>query len=208
MRKRFVITRSRRRTGQGLDRYGLLAARKALARSAFRDATGIFQSRSMRSTSCPARSSGNSRRSICASRPGLHWRRLEASSNGSVLVATRRRGPKRSVMSSGGLLRSSTKAVALNFYGAPFDAITASEQAVALANTLGATAWLGYAEYVLGQAYFIAGRYRDAERLFNQSCARLTSAPGKRPAGHHRLEPSRALPHDEGTGLRIARRIR
>ncbi|MDP1534970.1 MAG: hypothetical protein Q8L92_15445, partial [Rubrivivax sp.] len=75
------------------------------------------------------------------------------------------------------------KAVALNFYGAPVEAITASEQAVALANSLAATAWLGYAEYVLGQAYFISGRYRDAETLLNRASMRLTSEPENVPPG-------------------------
>ena len=32
-----------------------------------------------------------------------------------------------------------------------------------LANRLADATWLGFAEYGLGQAYFLAGRYRDAE---------------------------------------------
>jgi tetratricopeptide (TPR) repeat protein len=73
--------------------------------------------------------------------------------------------------------------VALNFYGPPIDAITESEKAIALAHNLADTAWLSYAEYVNGQAYFIAGRYRDAELLLDQASARFTSAPENVPPG-------------------------
>jgi tetratricopeptide (TPR) repeat protein len=75
------------------------------------------------------------------------------------------------------------KAVALNFYGTPFEGITASEQAVALANASSDKAWLGYAEYVLGQAHFIAGHYRDATMFLDQASARLASAPEMVPPG-------------------------
>ena len=65
----------------------------------------------------------------------------------------------------------------------PYEAITAGEQAIALANTLADTAWLNYAEYVLGQAYFVADRYRDAEACLNWAIAHLVDAPENVPPG-------------------------
>ena len=64
------------------------------------------------------------------------------------------------------------KAVALNFYGTPFEGISAAEQAVAVANVSSDKAWLSYAQYVLGQAHFIAGHYRDAMISLDQASAR------------------------------------
>jgi class 3 adenylate cyclase/tetratricopeptide (TPR) repeat protein len=164
-------------------RYGLLAARKSLARSAFRDAAGYFQSTIDAVDRLPG--------SIEREQQAIDLRieaRLALAPLGSIeqwfgLCRDAEARSEKILDEQRRLASIVAKAVALNFYGAPFDAITASEQAVALANALGATAWLGYAEYVLGQAYFIAGRYRDAERLFNQSCARLTSAPENVPPG-------------------------
>ena len=75
------------------------------------------------------------------------------------------------------------RAAALNFYGTPYEAISAGEQAVALANELTEMTWLGFAEYGLGQAYFVAGRYRDAEACLNRAIARFVRAPEKVPPG-------------------------
>jgi len=77
----------------------------------------------------------------------------------------------------------SIRAAALNFYGTPYEAITAGEQAVALAERLADATWLAFAQYGLGQAYFVAGRYRDAESLLNRASARLASAPENVPPG-------------------------
>ncbi|QWG14840.1 AAA family ATPase [Bradyrhizobium sediminis] len=163
--------------------YGRLAARKALARSAFRDAAGYFQTAIDAVDRLPD--------SVEREQRAIDLRieaRLALAPLGSIeqWFGLCRDAEARSEKIGDEQRRLASivaKAVALNFYGAPFDAITASEQAVALANTLAATAWLGYAEYVLGQAYFIAGRYRDAERLFDQASARLASAPENAPPG-------------------------
>ena len=41
----------------------------------------------------------------------------------------------------------------------------------------------GFTEYGLGQAYFVAGRYRDAEACLNRAIARLVDAPENVPPG-------------------------
>jgi len=88
------------------------------------------------------------------------------------------------------------RAAALNFYGTPYEAVTAGERAVALANELTELRWLGFAEYGLGQAYFVAGRYRDAEACLNRAIARCQCAR-KGAAGDYRIKPSYPLLYDE-----------
>ena len=75
------------------------------------------------------------------------------------------------------------RAAALNFYGTPYEAIAVAEEAVALANQMNNAPWLGLVEYGLGQSYFLAGRYRDAERHLAKATALLTSAPENVPPG-------------------------
>lgn len=64
------------------------------------------------------------------------------------------------------------RAAALNFYGAPAEALDAGEAAVREAGQSGEPGWLAYAEYGLGQARFIAGHYVEAveilERAYNR----------------------------------------
>ena len=54
------------------------------------------------------------------------------------------------------------RAAALNFCGAPSEAIETGEAAVREAARSGERGWLAYAEYGLGQARFVAGNYREA----------------------------------------------
>ncbi len=163
--------------------YGQLAARKALARSAFRDATGYFQSAIDAVDRLPDSVEREQRAIDLRIEARLAFAPLGSMEQWFGLCRDAEARSEKIGDEQRRLASIVAKAVALNFYGAPFEAITASEQAVALANTLAATAWLGYAEYVLGQAYFIAGRYRDAELLLNQASARLASAPENVPPG-------------------------
>lgn len=75
------------------------------------------------------------------------------------------------------------RSAALNFYGAPLEAIAAGEEVVRHAERLGDPAWLNFAEYGLGQAYFIAGRCRDAERILARPYARMMGPNPKAPIG-------------------------
>jgi class 3 adenylate cyclase/tetratricopeptide (TPR) repeat protein len=165
------------------DRYGQMAAKKAFARSAFRDATGYYRTAMDAVEKLPPSTAREQRgidlrieaRLAFAPLGGIEeWFGLcrDAEARSEKIGDERRR-----------LASIVAKAVALNFYGPPIEAITESEQAVALAHTLDDTAWLSYAEYVNGQAYFIAGRYRDAELLLDQASARFASAPENVPPG-------------------------
>ena len=145
------------------DHYGQMAARKAFARSAFRDATGYFQIAMEAVDKLPSSAVREQRAidlriearlSFAALGNIEQWFGLcrDAEARSEKIGDERRR-----------LASITMRAAALNFYGTPYEAVTAGERAVALANELTEMSWLGFAEYGLGQAYFVAGRYRDAE---------------------------------------------
>jgi class 3 adenylate cyclase/tetratricopeptide (TPR) repeat protein len=163
--------------------YGQMAAQKAFARSAFRDATGYFQIAMDAVDKLPASTAREERAIDLRIEARLSFAALgniepwfglcrDAESRSEKIGDERRR-----------LASIAIRAAALNFYGTPYEAVTAGESAVALANELTEMSWLGFAEYGLGQGYFIAGRYRDAEACLNRAIARLVNAPEKVPPG-------------------------
>lgn len=165
------------------DSYGQLAAKKAFVRSAFRDAAGYFEIAMDAVEKQPA-SQAREQRAIDL--------RIEARmafvSLGNIeqWFTLGRDGEARAekIGDEGRRLASiAIRAAALNFHGTPYEAITAGEQAVELANRLNNMTWLGFAEYGLGQAYFLAGRYREAELSLNRAGERLASAPENVPPG-------------------------
>ncbi|MDO9297452.1 AAA family ATPase [Bradyrhizobium sp.] len=165
------------------DQYGYMAAKKALARSAFRDATEYFQIAMDAVDKQPASTAREQRAIDLRIEARLAFAPLGSMEQWFSLCRDAEARSEKIRDEQRRLASIVAKAVALNFYGAPVEAITASEQAVALAHSLAATAWLGYAEYVLGQAYFISGRYRDAELLLNRASMRLAGAPENVPPG-------------------------
>ena len=165
------------------DRYGQMAAKKALARSAFRDATGYFQA-AMDAVDKQPDSTAREQRAIdlriearMAFSPfGKTAEWLELCRDAEARSGKIGDEPRR-------LASIAVRAAALNFYGTPYEAITLGEEAVALALRLKDANWLGFAEYGLGQAYFLAGRYGDAGRVLDQASARFASAPENAPPG-------------------------
>lgn len=165
------------------DKYGQMAAKKAFARSAFRDATGYFQI-AMDAVDKQPFSTAREQRAIDLRIEA----RLAFVSFGSIeeWLELGRNGEARSEKIADEHRRLASiaiRAAALNFNGTPYEAITAGEQAIALANQLKSMTWLGFAEYGLGQSYFLAGRYRDAEHWLAQASARLARAPEDVPPG-------------------------
>ena len=165
------------------DRYGHLAAQKAFVRSAFRDATEYFQI-AMTAVDKQPESTLREQRAIDL--------RLEARlafvSLGSIeeWFSLGRDGEARAerIGDEGRRLASIVvRAAALNFYGTPYEALSAGEQAVEVANRLNNANWLVLAEYGLGQSYFLAGRFRDSERSLGRASARLMKAPENVPPG-------------------------
>ena len=168
---------------QKASHYGQLAARKAFARSAFRDATEYFQVAMDAVDKLPVSTAREQRaidlrieaRLAFASLGNIEqWFDLcrDAEARSETIGDERRR-----------LASVAIRAAALNFYGTPYEAITAGEQAVELANQSNDVTWLGFAEYGLAQSYFVAGRYRDAEIWLKKAAARLSRAPENVPPG-------------------------
>jgi class 3 adenylate cyclase/tetratricopeptide (TPR) repeat protein len=165
------------------DRYGQMAARKAFARSAFRDATEYFRI-AMDAVDKQPESVLREQRAVDLSIES----RLAYVSLGDIeqWFAIGRDGEARAerIGDEGRRLASITiRAAALNFYATPYEGISAGEEAIALARRLGNTTWLCLALYGLGQSYFLAGRYRDADRLSSEAIAQLTARPDSAPLG-------------------------
>jgi class 3 adenylate cyclase/tetratricopeptide (TPR) repeat protein len=80
------------------------------------------------------------------------------------------------------LAASAQRAWALNFGGAPKEAIPAAEKALALAKAAGSEAAICTASLVLGQAHYVAGNFRKATETFQFPLAWL---PGERRFTRH-----------------------
>lgn len=165
------------------DKYGQMAAKKAFARSAFRDAMGYFVIAMDAVDKQPASTALEQRAIDLRIEARLTFAALGRIEQWFGLCRDAETRSEKIGDESRRLASIAIRAAALNFYGTPYEAITAGEQAVALANQLGDTNWLGFSEYGLGQSYFLAGRYRDAELRLRQASARLVSAPEEVPPG-------------------------
>ncbi|RXH22886.1 ATPase [Bradyrhizobium nanningense] len=75
------------------------------------------------------------------------------------------------------------RASAQNFYGTPSEAVAIGEAVVRLAAEWGNQGWSNLAQYGLGQAYFVAGRYHSAEKLLAAVRARLLDPEAHAPIG-------------------------
>jgi len=68
-----------------------------------------------------------------------------------------------------------------NFYGTPTEAVALGEEVVGLAEETGNPGWRNLALYNLGQAYFLAGRYREAEQTFARARSHLLGMEASAP---------------------------
>ncbi|MCS3929173.1 class 3 adenylate cyclase/tetratricopeptide (TPR) repeat protein [Bradyrhizobium elkanii] len=82
------------------------------------------------------------------------------------------------------------RAAALNFCGSPMDALEAGVQAVDQASRCGNAGWLAYAEYGLGQAYYVGGGYREATDQFHRAYQRFSVEGAMPPMGGSRVQAS------------------
>jgi tetratricopeptide (TPR) repeat protein len=163
--------------------YGQLAAHKALTRSAFRDATEYFQMAMDAVEKLPPSMAREQRAIDLRIEARMAFSPFGRTADWLKLCLDAEARSEKIGDESRRLASVAVRAAALNFYGTPYEAVTAGEQAVALADRLANATWLGFAEYGLGQAYFLAGRYRDAEHLLNQASARFAKAPENVPPG-------------------------
>ncbi|MDE5462679.1 adenylate/guanylate cyclase domain-containing protein [Bradyrhizobium sp. CSS354] len=75
------------------------------------------------------------------------------------------------------------RAGAQNFYGTPVEAVAIGEDVVHLAENSGNPAWRNLAQYSLGQAYFLSGRYDRAEKMLVTTRAHLSGPAASAPIG-------------------------
>ncbi|MDA9466744.1 ATP-binding protein [Bradyrhizobium sp. CCBAU 53415] len=75
------------------------------------------------------------------------------------------------------------RAGAQNFYGTPLEAVAIGEAVVHLAESSGNSGWRNLAQYGLGQAYFLAGRYHAAEKMLASARAHLAGSAPSAPIG-------------------------
>ncbi|MHC4040050.1 ATP-binding protein [Bradyrhizobium sp. 23AC] len=163
--------------------YGRASARRCLARSAFTDAADYFEI-AMRCLDMtpenPSREANavdiriEARSAFIASGQIAEWLNLgkEAERRADAISDIGRKVAAMTVM-----------AAAQNFYGTPIEAVTIGEEVVRLAQEWGNPGWLNAAQYGLGQVYFLAGRYREADRFFARTCAQLTGPEASAPSG-------------------------
>jgi tetratricopeptide (TPR) repeat protein len=166
-----------------VDQYGYMAAKKALARSAFRDATEYFQIAMDAVDKHPVSTAREQRAIDLRIEARMAFSPFGKTAEWLDLCHDAEARSEKIGDESRKLASTAVRAAALNFYGTPYEAITAAEEAVALANRLTDATWLGFAEYGLGQAYFIAGRYRDAVQALGQAIARFATMPASVPPG-------------------------
>ncbi len=163
--------------------YGRNVARKCVARSAFADAASHFEiamdaldrtpiSRERETEAIDLRI--EARMAYMGSGRVVDWLDLgqEAERRANAIDDIERKVAALTVRSA-----------AQNFYDTPVEAVATGEQVVGLAERWGNLGWLNLAEYGLGQAYFIAGRYRDAEQTLGRACARLMGPEASAPIG-------------------------
>jgi class 3 adenylate cyclase/tetratricopeptide (TPR) repeat protein len=163
--------------------YGLNVARKSVARSAFADATSHFEiamdalDRTPLSRDREARAIDlriEARLAFMGSGRVADWFDLgkEADRRAGAIDDIGRKVAAMAVRSA-----------AQNFYSTPVEAIATGEQVVGLAEQWGDAGWLNFAQYGLGQAYQIAGRYREAEQMMGRACEQLMGPEPAAPIG-------------------------
>jgi tetratricopeptide (TPR) repeat protein len=75
------------------------------------------------------------------------------------------------------------RAAALNFHGTAEQAVNEGERAIEQACRISEPSWASYAQYGLGQALFIAGRYRSSAQTLAQAHERLSLPSAQAPTG-------------------------
>ena len=163
--------------------HGRGAARKCLARSAFADAANYFViamnsldktdlTRSREASAIDLRL--EARLAFMASGQVSDWldHGKEAERRANAIDDIERK-----------VAAMTVSAAAQNFYGTPVEAVAISEDVIVLAKEWGNVGWLNAAEYGLGQAYFLAGRYQEAERAFARVRTQLQGPDACPPIG-------------------------
>jgi len=163
--------------------YGRSAAQKCLARSAYADAADYYRTamNSLDKTPLTRPRETNAIDLRMEARMAFQWSGRvaewidlgkEADQRASQIDDVGRKIAAMTVMAGG-----------QNFYGTPAEAVVLGEEVVNLAEQSGNPGWRNLALYNLGQAYFLAGRYRAAEQTFARARAHLMEPEASAPYG-------------------------
>lgn len=163
--------------------HGRSAARKCLARSAYADAVDYFEIAMGSLDKLPVSHSRET--------DAIDLRmeaRLAFAGSGRVAEALELgKDAERRAHAIGDIGRKvaamTVRAGAQNFYGTPVEAVAIGEEVVRLAGEWGDPGWRNLAQYSLGQAYFLAGRYHESEKTLAVAHAHLTGAEAGAPIG-------------------------
>src|SRR2546430_12311583 len=163
--------------------YGRSVARKGVARSAFADATSHFEIAMDALDKTPA----SRAREIDAIDLRIEARMAFMGSGRVAEALEHGKEAERRANAIDDIGRkvaaTTVRSAVQNFHGTPPEAIATGEQAVRLAEEWGHPGWLSLAEYNLGQAYYIAGRYREAEQMLGRACVQLMGPEASAPTG-------------------------
>lgn len=163
--------------------YGRSAAQKCLVRSAYADAVDYFRTAMSSLDKTPSTDLRETnaidlrmeaRMAFIWSGRVAEWIDLgkEANQRASKIDDVGRKVAAMTVMAGG-----------QKFYGTPTEAVLLGEEVVGLAEKSGNPGWRNLAQYNLGQAYFLAGRYREAEQTFARGRTHLMGPEAIAPFG-------------------------
>lgn len=163
--------------------YGQSAARRCLVRSAYADAVDYFQIAmdSLDKTPMTQSREADAIDLRMEARMAFMWSGSVARALDLGNEAERRAD---AIDDLGRKVAAMTvRAGAQNFYGTPVEAVAIGEAVVKLAEEWGNPGWRNLAQYGLGQAYFLAGRYRDAGQTLALAHAQLAGPDASAPIG-------------------------
>lgn len=163
--------------------YGRTSARKCLSRSAFAEAASYFEIAMSALEQTPPTQTREAdavdirieaRTAFMGAGQVVEWFELgkEAERRANAIDDIGRK-----------VAAMTVRAAAQNFYGTPVEAVATGEAVVRLAIEWGNPGWLNLAQYGLGQAYFLAGRYREAEQTLGRACSQLMGPDASAPLG-------------------------
>jgi len=163
--------------------YGRSVARKCLARSAFSDATSYFETAMSALDHTPASREREAEAIDLRIEARIAFMGFGRIDRWLDLGREAEQRADRIGDSDRKVAAMTVRAAALNFHGTPLEAIEAGKEVVNQAERSGDPGWLSLAEFGLGQAYCMAGRCREAERMVGRACARLMGPAPAAPIG-------------------------
>jgi class 3 adenylate cyclase/tetratricopeptide (TPR) repeat protein len=163
--------------------YAATIARQCLAQSALPDATRYFEIAMDATDQLPGSSTREAQAIDLRIESRLAYANLGKLTRWLELAKEAEARARAAGDSTRRVAALAVRAAALNFCGPPVEALDAGEAAVREAAQSGEPGWLGYAEYGLGQARYVAGQYRDAVEALARAYERFSVGGASPPSG-------------------------